>query len=131
MQIGERFRFESKLLKNRTSGLASMIEIAGGKKCQVEVNELLAIAGADSSTPLEEVEEARAELITVFSNKSHPFWELISDRENKKMAKILADMDARERAEWDALSAPRKTLKTIATFAVPLLFIYLFFKFKF
>lgn len=60
------FRFKSKLLKGKTTGLSSLITLAGGQDINIKINDLLAMAGADRNTPKIELDEAKAELNAVF-----------------------------------------------------------------
>ena len=131
MEEADWFQFKSKLLKGKTRGIAGVLGMTGGRECCIELNELLALAGANGDTLKEDVDEARAELKSVLSNENHPFWGILDKDENDLIERVRAEAVEKSAAEWRALSFPRKVLKAVTIFVVPWLAIYLYFKFIF
>ena len=119
MSQDSRFQFKSKLLKNKTRGIASMVEMAGGQDCHIEINELLALAGADSETPRAEIDEARAELRSIFASKKHPFWDILDEKENELTERLKKQSLEDAQAWWDAQSSPLRELKIAAMLLTP------------
>ena len=128
MEQTSQFQFKSKLLKGRTRGIASMVGMAGGRDCHIEIDELLALAGADSETPRADIDEARAELQSVFASKKHPFWGILDEKEKELIERVRAEAAEKSAAEWKALSWPQKILKGAFLFITPWVMIYLAWK---
>lgn len=128
MEQADQFRFKSNLLKNRTRGIASMIDMAGGYDCHIDINEILALVGVDGDTPKTDIDEARAELNAIFAKRNHPFWDLNDYTKSEQFAKYTREVEEREQAEWEKLSTPRQIIKSLSVFVLPLVGIYLYWK---
>ena len=125
MEKNEQFKFKSKLLKGKARGISAMIGITGADISQLRISDILALAGASSETPKEEIDEAVAELKAVFSDKNHPFWDIGDYTKSEEYQKSLTEWDAKKKAEWDALSTSQKVKYYLRETALTALGIFL------
>lgn len=93
----ENFKFQSKLLRNRSGTILSLILIDGGRQSETYIEDILALLPHETAAS-EDLAEAINELCEVIPNKRHAFWREI-DKRDAERSKVIAENQERRSAE--------------------------------